>query len=146
MTLWRFTDIRLLTLPMPTVSLEESATCCTASWAAFTETTDRECVGPNPLLLVPLERQSFGTCSVCYSGSGRLTRAFQTLKGFLERGHGCCLGLLGFHTSIWAQSCCHSSLIPSVWHPTPASPAHSNKINWTNPSQRIPDRLESRPL
>lgn len=61
------------------------------------------------------------TCSVCDSLRSRVARAFQALKGLLERGHGSCLYPCSVHTAVWADSGGSGCLIPCL-SPTPPGP------------------------
>lgn len=84
----------------------------------------------------------FCTCSVSDSFCGRVARAFQALKGLLERGHGFCLCPCSVHTSVWTESSQSGCLIPSVWarHHRLHVPVG---LTQTKPTQRATMRLAS---
>lgn len=151
----------ICTVPVLTVSLEESATCCTASWAACTGNTSQR-LSWLQLIVKTLsewlhlymwktilkvyeswkikwssQRQIdplfSSTCTVCDSFRGRVARAFQALKRLLERGHGSCLCPCCGHTSVWTDSGGSGCLIPFL-SPTPASLHVPDGLTRTKPT------------
>lgn len=90
--------VEVHTVPALAVSLDESDTCCTASWAACTETT--QCCFVKSILEnipVSLSYVSVFTCSFRDPFDCGVAAAFQALKGFLQRGHGSTPGPCGVH-------------------------------------------------